>query len=822
MVPDEGKVGGDRSGLSSRIVYNRGHRSPMDDSTQTLFGGGRQLGPYILESLLGAGGMGEVYRATDTRLERAVAIKILRHGALDSASRERFQREARAASALNHPHICTVYDVGEANGLPYLVMEHLQGQTLRELIRQGPLSLDQVVDLAVQIADALDAAHTHGIVHRDIKPANIFITTRGQAKVMDFGIAKRMRQEDEDTVLTTMLTEPGAAVGTVAYMSPEQARGERLDARTDLFSFGVMLYEMITGALPFRGSTVAVLFAAILTREPEPVRRLRPDAPEGLERIVASALTKDRAARVQAAAELKSMLETLRVPRAEPHTSGRRLNRLLIPLIALLMVAASVFFYGRMSRGYHGPPIQSLAVVPFENRSGGSSEDFVSGLTEALTSGLGRVPSLRVPPVYRGSKKDLPEIAKDLGADAVLRGSVTRDRDSVRVGAELVQASTNRPFWSKTYQRSSGDVFAMQAEILREVAGAIRVPLPEQESKRITDARPVNPEASDLYLRGRYHVFRMGRTDNDMAIQLLEKAAVLDRSFAPIQAELAFAYANKSFLFDPSPEWDDKAIAAIQKAQAMDPDAPEVHYAMAQILWSPSHGFQSRQALEELRKALSVQPGFDQAWHLHAVIGFHVGHLRAGYRDIEKTLSLNPVDDTARYRFGPILSYQTKYQDAIDALNRVPRSASPALWSYQMAWALQSLGRFEEAQHEVDSFLAGKLPDLGGLLHSVRAIIRAKHGDRKGAVADIEEAKRVGSGYGHFHHTEYSIGAVYSVLGDVDEAQSWIEKAAQDGFPNYALFDADPNLERVRAVPRYRDFVAKMRQEWEHIPGETD
>ena len=249
------------------------------------------------------------------------------------------------------------------------------------------------------------------------------------------------------------------------------------------------------------------------------------------------------------------------------------------------------------------------------------------------------------------------------------------------MAAELVEARTNHPFWSESYQRSSSDVFAMQAEIQRAVAEAIRVPLPEQASKHLTDARPVNAEASDLYLRGRYHVFRMSRADNDMAIQLLEKAAGLDPAFAPTQAELAFGYANKSFLFDPSPEWDDKAIAAIQKAQAMDPDAPEVHYAMAQILWSPSHGFQSRQALEELRKALAVHPGFDQAWHLHAVILFHVGHLAAGYRDIEKTLNLNPVDDTARFRFGPILSYQAKYQDAIDALNRVPRSASPALWS---------------------------------------------------------------------------------------------------------------------------------------------
>jgi tetratricopeptide (TPR) repeat protein len=348
------------------------------------------------------------------------------------------------------------------------------------------------------------------------------------------------------------------------------------------------------------------------------------------------------------------------------------------------------------------------------------------------------------------------------------------------------------------------------------------VPLPEQASKRITDTRPVNAEASDLYLRGRYHAFRLNRTDNDQAIQLLEKAAVLEPGFAPLQAQLAFAYANKSFMFDPSPEWDDKAFAAIQKAQAVDPDAPEIHYAMAQILWSPSHGFQSREALSEVRKTLAAQPGFDEGWHLHGLIAYHVGHLRAGLRDFEKTLSLNPANDMARFRFGPVLSYQGKYQDAMDALHRVPRSVIPGLWTYQMAWALQSLGRIEESQREVDTFLAGKVPDQGGVIHSVRAMLRAKHGDRKGAQADIDEAIHIGSSFGHFHHTAYSIGAVYSVLGDFDKAQEWIEKAAQDGFPNYSLFEVDPNLERVRAIPRFRDFVAKMRQEWEHIQGETD
>jgi tetratricopeptide (TPR) repeat protein len=288
-------------------------------------------------------------------------------------------------------------------------------------------------------------------------------------------------------------------------------------------------------------------------------------------------------------------------------------------------------------------------------------------------------------------------------------------------------------------------------------------------------------------------------------------------------AQLAFAYANKSFMFNASdPQWQEKASAAIRKAQAVDADLPEVHYALGNLLWSPAHGFQHKEALTETRKAYQLQPTFDDAWHLHAVILFHIGHIQEAWHDIEKALSINPANDTARFRFGPMLNYQGKFQDTIDLLNRVPKEAFLSLWNYQMTWALQSLGRLPEAAKVVDSALAENVSDPGGTLYAARGMIRAKKGDRKGAEADIATAIRVGKGFGHFHHTAYSIGAIYSVLGDLDKAEEWIENASNDGFPCYTLFEKDPNLERVRSTPKFQAFVAKLRQEYEHIPGETE
>jgi adenylate cyclase len=367
------------------------------------------------------------------------------------------------------------------------------------------------------------------------------------------------------------------------------------------------------------------------------------------------------------------------------------------------------------------------------------------------------------------------------------------------------------------------DLFTLEHEISNAVSSAIRVQLAEPEKKGLEAAHKVNSEAYSLYLRGLSHTFRDNEQDLDQAITLLEQSAALDPTFVPAQAYLAMLYGNKSSEYRPNdPQWEEKGFAAVQRALNLDPDAPEAHYAQAMMLWRPSHGFPNREALLELRKALAAQPNFDEAWHIHAAVLMHVGHLDAAAHGIQRALEINPGNTAARIRFGPIYVYQQKFEDAIAALTRMPPEASPFQWTFYMAWALISLGRFEEAGRLVDGALKDNPVDQGGVLHAARAMLRAKRGDRSGAEADVAEAIRFGRSFVHFHHTAYSIGAVYATLGELDKAQEWIENAANDGFPNYAYFETDVHLARLRATPRFRAFLSKLRLEWEHIAGEPE
>jgi len=485
----------------------------------------------------------------------------------------------------------------------------------------------------------------------------------------------------------------------------------------------------------------------------------------------------------------------------------------------------------RIAAGSQGTEPVTLAVLPMENLTGDPGQEYFSdGVTDDMIALLSRLHSPQLTVIsramsmpYKGSAKPVAQIGRELDANTVLKGTVTRSGDRVRVVAALLRTATARPLWTETYERNVSDAFTLEHEMSNAVSSALRVELGEPDKQELAATHALNPEAYDLYLRGLSHVFLNNEKDIDQAIGLLERSAALDPTFVPAQAYLAQLYGNKSANYRANdPQWEEKGFAAARRALDLDADAPEAHFAQAIMLWRPSHGFPSREALAELRKALATQPNFDEAWHWRAVILFHVGHLDGGIRDIQRALQINPGNTTARFRFGPIYVYQQKFEEAIAALDRVPPESYPAQWTYQRAWALISLGRLEEAGRLVDQALSDNPADQGGVLHSARAMLRAKRGDRAGAEADIAEAVRVGKNFIHFHHTAYAIGAVYATLGDVDKAQDWIERAANDGFPNYAYFETDLHLARLRRTPRFVAFLAQLRRDWEHIDGEPE
>jgi serine/threonine protein kinase/tetratricopeptide (TPR) repeat protein len=570
---------------------------------------GQTIAHYRVTRKLGSGGMGVVYEAEDTTLGRHVALKFLPEElAKDAAALERFQREARAASALNHPGICTVHAIDEHEGQPFIAMELLEGETLAERIRQGALPLGEVLELGIQIADALESAHAKGIVHRDLKPANIFVSPRGRAKVLDFGLAKieRLRaggsepSEAPTAVRKEELTSAGTTLGTVSYMSPEQARGQLTDARTDLFSLGTVLYQMATGTLPFPGETSAVVFDAILNREPAAIGQLKPDLPAELGRIVGKALEKDRTLRCQTATELKTDL--LRLKR-DTDSGGRR--------------AAEG---GDSRSGVAARPAEkSVAVLYFENLSGVKEDEyFRDGITEDIITELSKIRGLKVfsrPTVlaFRDRPVTPVQIGQQLGAACVLTGSLRRSGTRLRITAQLVDARTDFPLWSERYDREMKDVFEVQDEIARKIAAALRVTLSPQEQEELA-ARPTeNLQAYDLYLRGKSYARRLTRQDLEFALQMFENAVTLDPEFALAHAANAIFCAQYYANFQRDGAWGTRAKAAADKAIALQPQLPDVQVAQAWIRYIDGD---FADAIQRVRQAIGRKPNCEGAYYL--------------------------------------------------------------------------------------------------------------------------------------------------------------------------------------------------------------